>query len=246
MFFANKELDISFSENLEFNYENLIGRRIIFLNPYSVVNLYKDRLFAKTIEDNCIAYIDGIFLKLLMSATKGKSKRVTGLTYTLDFLRFHNDRKSTREITFVGGKPGSGELLLKKITKNYANLKIKYLPMPIWDSSLKGVVDFIKEQLRDEGIIFISATAPKQEKIAKLIHESNKNCLIVCVGAVFDYLSGQVTPPPRWISLIGLEWLYRLFKEPKRMFKRLFPSLVLFPLYFLANLKRFKIIKEIN
>ena len=168
----------------------MIGRRIIFLNPYSVVNLYRDRLFAKTIEDNCIAYIDGIFLKLLMSATKGKSKRVTGLTYTLDFLRFHNDRKSTKEITFVGGKPGSGELLLKKIKKNYANLKVKYLPMPIWDSSLKGVVDFINEELRDERIIFISATAPKQEKIAKLIHESNKNvnCMRWCCFRLFIWL----------------------------------------------------------
>ena len=96
-----------------------------------------------------------------MSATKGKSKRVTGLTYTLDFCAFIMTEKVLKKL-LVGGSQVLANCYLKR--KKLCKFKNKVFTNANWDS-LKGVVDFINEELRDERVIFISATAPKQEKL---------------------------------------------------------------------------------
>ena len=63
---------------------------------------------------------------------------------------------------------------------------------------------------------------PKQEKF---IYENIKNYdakVSICAGATVDFLAGNVKRAPRWMSNHGLEWLYRFFQEPKRLFKRYF------------------------
>ena len=73
-------------------------------------------------------------------------------------------------------------------------------------------------------VLFIGMTAPKQEKWAYL-HKDRLDAKYICsIGAVFDFYAGTVKrSSPFWIG-IGLEWLPRLLKEPKRLFKRVFYS----------------------
>ena len=62
---------------------------------------------------------------------------------------------------------------------------------------------------------------PKQETIAKFIKEqSGLNCVLVCGGAIFDFLGQKVVRAPLWMQRIGIEWVFRLVQEPKRLFKR--------------------------
>jgi len=91
-------------------------------------------------------------------------------------------------------------------------------------------------------VIFIGMTAPKQEKWAARLVDSSRltveskerkeqevdtinyplpsNCHVCCIGAVFDFYAGTVRRAPRWMIQLGLEWFYRLLKEPRRMWKR--------------------------
>lgn len=69
-------------------------------------------------------------------------------------------------------------------------------------------------------LIVLGMGMPKQEAVAAKIAAAGSPCLIVCGGAILDFLGGKVTRAPQWVRRIGCEWLYRLALEPKRLFKR--------------------------
>jgi N-acetylglucosaminyldiphosphoundecaprenol N-acetyl-beta-D-mannosaminyltransferase len=82
-------------------------------------------------------------------------------------------------------------------------------------------------------ILFVGMTAPKQEKWAYAHKNQLDAKAIACIGAVFDFYAGTVTrSSPFWINL-GLEWLPRLLKEPKRLWRR---NLVSTPLFIMEEL----------
>ena len=61
---------------------------------------------------------------------------------------------------------------------------------------------------------------PKQEKIAALIRDTRMTTLVVCGGAIIDFMGNKIKRAPRWVRQLGFEWLYRLMLEPKRLYKR--------------------------
>ncbi|TDF84108.1 WecB/TagA/CpsF family glycosyltransferase [Pseudomonas sp. H9] len=69
-------------------------------------------------------------------------------------------------------------------------------------------------------LIVLGMGMPKQEAIAAQLAAQGGPCLIVCGGAVLDFLGGKVTRAPRWLRRLGGEWLFRLLKEPRRLFMR--------------------------
>ena len=69
------------------------------------------------------------------------------------------------------------------------------------------------------GIIFIGLGCPKQEKWMAS-HRGRINAVMVGVGAAFDYHAGTIRRAPQWMQDIGLEWLHRLWSEPRRLWKR--------------------------
>jgi exopolysaccharide biosynthesis WecB/TagA/CpsF family protein len=61
---------------------------------------------------------------------------------------------------------------------------------------------------------------PKQEIVAARLAASGVPCLIVCGGAILDFLGGKVSRAPQWVRGLGCEWVFRLLSEPKRLFSR--------------------------
>ena len=61
---------------------------------------------------------------------------------------------------------------------------------------------------------------PKQEAVAARLAASGVPCLIVCGGAILDFLGGKVARAPGWLRRLGGEWVFRLVKEPRRLFMR--------------------------
>ena len=69
-------------------------------------------------------------------------------------------------------------------------------------------------------IYLLAMGMPKQEAIAKALYPKIDSGLIICGGAIVDFMSGSIRRAPKFFRVTGLEWLYRLLKEPKRLFKR--------------------------
>jgi exopolysaccharide biosynthesis WecB/TagA/CpsF family protein len=69
-------------------------------------------------------------------------------------------------------------------------------------------------------LIVLGMGMPKQEKIAAMIRELEMPVLIVCGGAIIDFMGNKIKRAPKWVRKIGFEWVYRLMLEPKRLYKR--------------------------
>jgi len=69
-------------------------------------------------------------------------------------------------------------------------------------------------------LIVMAMGMPKQEYISNLIHDEFPNVFIINGGAIIDFIAGKVNRAPMWMRKVGLEWVYRLLNEPKRMFNR--------------------------
>jgi exopolysaccharide biosynthesis WecB/TagA/CpsF family protein len=69
-------------------------------------------------------------------------------------------------------------------------------------------------------LVVLGMGMPKQEAVAARLAASGVPCLVICGGAILDFLGGKVSRAPRWVRLIGCEWVFRLASEPKRLFRR--------------------------
>jgi N-acetylglucosaminyldiphosphoundecaprenol N-acetyl-beta-D-mannosaminyltransferase len=71
-----------------------------------------------------------------------------------------------------------------------------------------------------KSILWIGMSSPKQVVAALQWKQQLPNAAIFCVGAAFDFLAGQTAQAPRWVQQLGLEWLFRLLIEPRRLWHR--------------------------
>jgi N-acetylglucosaminyldiphosphoundecaprenol N-acetyl-beta-D-mannosaminyltransferase len=82
----------------------------------------------------------------------------------------------------------------------------------------QAVLARIREARPD--LILVALGAPKQELWTQRVRAEIGPAVAVCIGASLDFVTGRVARAPRWISAAGLEWLYRLVQEPRRLWRR--------------------------
>lgn len=132
-------------------------------------------------------------------------------------------RSPQRTVMFMGSSQKVLDLVVKRAAEVYPHLKIvTYSPpyKPVFsDEDNKAIIEAINAA--DPDLLWIGMTAPKQEKWTySHWEELDIHCHVGTIGAVFDFFAGTVERAPIWWQRHGLEWLYRLLKEPKRMWRR--------------------------
>lgn len=132
-------------------------------------------------------------------------------------------RSPRRTVMFMGSSQKVLDLIVKRAAEVYPHLKIVTYSPPykpeFSEEDNKAIVEAINAA--DPDLLWIGMTAPKQEKWTySHWNELNIHCHVGTIGAVFDFFAGTVERAPIWWQRHGLEWLYRLLKEPKRMWRR--------------------------
>lgn len=132
-------------------------------------------------------------------------------------------RSPQRTVMFMGSSQKVLDLVVKRAAEVYPHLKIVTYSPPykpeFSEEDNKAIIDAINAVNPD--LLWIGMTAPKQEKWTySHWNELNIHCHVGTIGAVFDFFAGTVERAPIWWQRHGLEWLYRLLKEPKRMWRR--------------------------
>lgn len=132
-------------------------------------------------------------------------------------------RSPQRTVMFMGSSQKVLNLIVKRAAEVYPHLKIVTYSPPykpeFSEKDNKAIIDAINAA--DPDLLWIGMTAPKQEKWTySHWNELNIHCHVGTIGAVFDFFAGTVERAPVWWQRHGLEWLYRLLKEPKRMWRR--------------------------
>jgi N-acetylglucosaminyldiphosphoundecaprenol N-acetyl-beta-D-mannosaminyltransferase len=127
---------------------------------------------------------------------------------------------------FLGASENTLQKIKFKSSQEYPNITFDYYspPYKLEFSEKDSKIMCDKVNIFNPDVLFVGMTAPKQEKWVHL-YKNKLNANIVCsIGAVFDFYAGNVKRSSDiWISL-GLEWLPRLIKEPRRLFYRNFVS----------------------
>jgi N-acetylglucosaminyldiphosphoundecaprenol N-acetyl-beta-D-mannosaminyltransferase len=123
---------------------------------------------------------------------------------------------------FYGGGEGVAQELRQKLEAKFPGIKIAgtYTPpfRPLNAAEETELTRFVSEKKPD--IFWIGLSTPKQEKFMAQYVNKLEATLFFGVGAAFDFHAGRVRQAPRWIQRSGLEWLFRLCCEPRRLWRR--------------------------
>lgn len=161
---------------------------------------------------------------------------IRGREFFIDLIKLAN--KKAWRVYLLGGKKGVAESVQKKFEQNYKKIRIKSSSGPILNNSGLAVSDEDKveekrvvEEINNfkPHLLFVAYGAPKQEKWLYRWLPKLKIGVGMVVGGTLDYLAGTAKLPPKWMSDAGIEWLWRVVQEPKRI-GRIITAIILFPL----------------
>jgi N-acetylglucosaminyldiphosphoundecaprenol N-acetyl-beta-D-mannosaminyltransferase len=129
--------------------------------------------------------------------------------------------RNNLSVGFYGGKPDVIDAILDRAKRDFRNLKIAYAYSPPFrpltleedDEITKAIIE------ADPDMLFMGLGCPKQENWMAA-HRPRLRAVMLGVGASFDFFAGNVKESPAWLGGLGLEWLYRLTQEPRRLWRR--------------------------
>lgn len=194
------------------------------INAHSYNTALKDELFAEALTQGDALIPDGASVVMACRWLKAKSQpteRIAGW----DLFVHEMDRLNRKggKCFFMGSSEKVLDLVKKRAAVDYPNICVETYSPPykpeFTEEDSRNIIEAINQANPD--LLWIGMTAPKQEKWT-YTHwkELNIHCHTGNIGAVFDFFAGTVERAPVWWQEHGLEWLYRLLKEPKRMWRR--------------------------
>lgn len=166
-----------------------------------------------------IVRIDGmpilLWAKLLGYPVK-REQRVTYVDWIYPLMALA-ESKGFR-VFYLGGMPGVAKRAAAVLRSRYPNLQIQTHHGYFSPEENHAVLDEIRDF--QPHILMVGMGMPKQEHwVVDNLEKVSAN-VILTAGACFDYIAGVIPTPPRWMGRVGLEWLYRLLSEPRRLAKR--------------------------
>lgn len=194
------------------------------INAHSYNTAKKDVLFAEALAKGDALIPDGASIVKACRWIKAKSQpteRIAGW----DLFELEMGRLNERggKCFFMGSSEKVLSLIKQRARVEYPNIVVETYSPPykpeFSEEDNRVIIDAINQANPD--LLWIGMTAPKQEKWTYSHWEDlNIHCHVGTIGAVFDFFAGTVERAPVWWQEHSLEWLYRLMKEPKRMWRR--------------------------
>ena len=196
------------------------------INAFSYDNARKDVLFSEALQKGDVLIPDGISIVKACRFLNAKSQpkeRIAGwdlFVYEMEKLNRVGGR-----VMFLGSSDAVLNLIRQRVAEKYPKIEVDTYSPPykpeFSDEDNAAMISAINHSNPD--LLWIGMTAPKQEKWAYThLDRLDVHCHIGTIGAVFDFFAGTVKRAPERWQRAGLEWLYRLLSEPRRMWRRYF------------------------
>jgi len=189
-------------------------------DAHGVMLAQKDAAFRRILNEAFLCTPDGMPM-VWMGKLRGhrEMSRVYGPDLMLEVCAW-SETNPCRHF-FFGGVPGVAKLLAEKMKTKFPKLEIVgcYTPpfRPLNAEEEKELQEIIRAAQPD--ILWVGLSTPKEKFMAEFLPELDVT-LMIGVGAAFDFHAGRVRQAPRWMQRSGLEWLFRLVCEPRRLGKR--------------------------
>ncbi|MDR7098307.1 N-acetylglucosaminyldiphosphoundecaprenol N-acetyl-beta-D-mannosaminyltransferase [Lysobacter niabensis] len=189
----------------------------VVVNVAKLVHMRKDAQLHESVRACDIINIDGMGV-VLGARLMGHpvAERVAGVDLFHELLEM--SAASGFPVFLLGATEDVVAATARKVGDLYPALKIAgYHHGFFWDEEGELV-----EKVRQSGakLLFVAITSPKKENFINRWRDQLGVTFVMGVGGTFDVVAGKVTRAPRWMQEAGLEWLYRVIQEPRRMWKR--------------------------
>lgn len=198
--------------------------QIVTINPEMISAAQKNSDFAEIINSAELVVADGIGVEIGLKILGYKVKRIAGID--LGKALVEKFTASGKSVAMIGAKPGVVDSAIENLSKEYQNLNVVYSHDGYFDNDEDIIASVISA---NPDLILVALGSPKQEFFIHNLKEKLPNSTLIGLGGSFDVWAGVVERAPKIYQKLGLEWLYRTLKEPKRL-KRIFPTLPLFVL----------------
>ncbi|MBD2196685.1 WecB/TagA/CpsF family glycosyltransferase [Calothrix parietina] len=195
---------------------------VFLANVHMVMEAYDSAEFRQIVNAADIVTPDGKPLSWSLQALGATNQQqVCGRELTLQILKAA--ALSRISVGFYGSSKNVLSALVTKMKQNYPDINIAYAYSPPFRSLTPQEKDDVIQEIKSTGvqILFVGLGCPKQERwIAQ--HKNQIPAVMLGIGGAFDMLAGAKPQVPCWMQNIGLEWLFRLCLEPRRLWYRNF------------------------
>ena len=194
---------------------------ITTLNAHCYNVACNDLLYREALLNSDVLIPDGVsVVKALKWLNGQKLTKIAGAD--LFFYEMERLQKTGGKCFFLGSSESTLSKIKERATAEYPEVIVQTYSPPYKqvftheeNEAILAVINAFQPN-----VLMVGMTAPKQEKWAYLHLKQLQVGHICCIGAVFDFYAGNINRAPKWMIKIGMEWSYRLFKEPKRMWRR--------------------------
>lgn len=204
------------------------SRYVCICNVHSVVTTTQDVEFKVAVNNADMATADGAPIAWTLRRLGFPSQeRINGPDLMMKYLE--QAERLGQTVFFYGSTDTTLAQLRTALSARFPRLRIGGTYSPPFRPLTKQEDEEVVELINASGanVVFVGLGCPKQE-IWMAEHRGRINAVMVGVGAAFDYHSGVLKRAPLWWQQHGLEWLYRLALEPRRLFKRYLVTNTLF------------------
>jgi N-acetylglucosaminyldiphosphoundecaprenol N-acetyl-beta-D-mannosaminyltransferase len=199
------------------------GVAIRLANSYCVALADKDAAYGALLEGAGVNFPDGSPVVWAINSQRGKVDDQAGLVRGPSFFVESLDRGQRLGIRhyFLGGTPESLPGLLAEARRRFPDLEIAGSYAPPFQTMTEEAIDEFAAMVRQAGphLVWVGLGAPKQDYVAQGLTNRTGLCALG-VGAAFGIFAGETPEAPRWLQGTGLEWVFRLTTEPRRLWRR--------------------------
>jgi N-acetylglucosaminyldiphosphoundecaprenol N-acetyl-beta-D-mannosaminyltransferase len=197
------------------------GGSVFTPNVDHLVQLEENAAFREVYQEASLCLVDGQPL-LWASRLLGSPlpEKISGSDLIVPLFRRAEQKKW--RVYLIGGAPGIGALAAQKLREQF-QVEIVGIEAPHVTKSgqpVDGPEVIERMAATRPHLVFVAFGAPKQEFFIRASLAAIRPAVAVGVGAGFDFIAGTMRRSPRWMSRSGLEWVYRLAQEPRRLGKR--------------------------
>jgi N-acetylglucosaminyldiphosphoundecaprenol N-acetyl-beta-D-mannosaminyltransferase len=193
---------------------------VCFSNVHMTMEASASPDFQKIVNSSTYSFADGMPLVFALRILYGiRQDRIAGMDFMLDALRMCDEKRLS--VFLFGSTPEVLESLSRYVHLNFPRLQLAGILSPPFRTLTEVENNAIIDQINSSGanLVFVGLGCPKQE-IWMEKNSSRINACLLGVGGAFEIYAGVTKRAPVWMRNSGLEWAYRLFKEPRRLFKR--------------------------
>lgn len=224
--FLNTEVDnLTMDESIERIEELILSKKpsyVVTPNVDHIVKLEEDKEFQDVYKEADLILTDGMPLIWISKLKKNPIKeKVSGSDLFPRVCKLAADKGY--KVFLLGAAEGVAVRAAENLRAKYNGLNIIGTYSPSYgfekkEDEIQKIIELINEVKPD--ILAVGLGAPKQEKFLYNYRKQLNVPVSLAIGASIDFEAGNMSRAPKWMQNIGLEWLYRLYQEPRRMAKR--------------------------